>query len=71
MLDLGRTLPVTDYPQGPLLLAAFERRTNFSAHDALYVALAETLDAPLLTADTRLAKAVRRFTAVPVLEASR
>jgi predicted nucleic acid-binding protein len=36
---------------------AWELRTNLSADDALYVALAEQLDAPLLTADARLAKA--------------
>ena len=36
---------------------AWELRTNLSAYDALYVALAEQLDAPLLTADARLARA--------------
>jgi predicted nucleic acid-binding protein len=36
---------------------AWELRTNLSAYDALYVALAEQLDAPLFTADARLARA--------------
>ena len=36
---------------------AWELRTNLSAYDALYVALAEQLGAPLLTADARLARA--------------
>lgn len=36
---------------------AWELRTNHSAYDALYVALAEQLDAPLFTADARLARA--------------
>jgi predicted nucleic acid-binding protein len=36
---------------------AWELRTNLSAYDALYVALAEQLDAPLVTADARLARA--------------
>ena len=36
---------------------AWELRTNLSAYDALYVALAEQLQAPLLTADARLARA--------------
>jgi predicted nucleic acid-binding protein len=36
---------------------AWVLRTNLSAYDALYVALAEQLDAPLLTADARLARA--------------
>lgn len=36
---------------------AWELRTDLSAYDALCVALAEQLDAPLLTADARLARA--------------
>jgi predicted nucleic acid-binding protein len=32
-------------------------RDNLSAYDATYVAVAETLDAPLVTADARLARA--------------
>jgi predicted nucleic acid-binding protein len=36
---------------------AWELRTNLSAYEALYVALAEQLQAPLLTADARLARA--------------
>ena len=34
-------------------------RHNLSAYDASYVALAEALDCPLLTADARLAAAPR------------
>jgi predicted nucleic acid-binding protein len=41
-------------------------RHNFSAYDATYVALAEQLDAELLTADQRLARAVRAHTSVLV-----
>ena len=40
----------------PLLSAAWDRRHNITIHDALYVALAEKLDATLITADERLAK---------------
>lgn len=36
---------------------AWELRTNLSAYDALYVALAEQLGATLLTADSRAARA--------------
>jgi predicted nucleic acid-binding protein len=36
---------------------AWEMRQNVSFYDALYVALAEALEAPLLTLDARLAKA--------------
>ncbi len=35
----------------------FELRHNFSANDAMYVALAETLGLPLLTGDGGLAAA--------------
>jgi predicted nucleic acid-binding protein len=36
---------------------AWELRENLSFYDALYVALAEALEVPLLTLDSRLAKA--------------
>jgi predicted nucleic acid-binding protein len=42
-------------------------RPNFSAYDATYVALAERLAAGLLTADERLARAVRTLTEVQAL----
>jgi predicted nucleic acid-binding protein len=35
----------------------WQLRRNLTAYDAAYVALAEALDAPLLTADARLARA--------------
>ncbi|MEO1063720.1 MAG: type II toxin-antitoxin system VapC family toxin [Actinomycetota bacterium] len=50
-------LPMTRYPALPLLAWAFELKANVTAFDAAYVALAEALDAPLLTADRRLARA--------------
>lgn len=37
---------------------------NFSAYDATYVALAERLDASLVTADRKLSRAVTRHTVV-------
>lgn len=36
---------------------AWELRDNVSFYDGLYIALAEALDAPLLTSDARLARA--------------
>jgi len=45
------------HPIRSLWPRAWELRTNLSAYDALTVALAEQLDAPLLTADARLARA--------------
>lgn len=40
-----------------LLGRVWELRENLSAYDATYVAIAETFDCPLLTADGRLARA--------------
>jgi predicted nucleic acid-binding protein len=37
------------HPMQPLQLRVFELRHNLTAHDAMYVALAETLGLPLLT----------------------
>jgi len=45
------------HPSRSLWPRAWELRTNLSAYDALYVALAERLDSPLLTAEARLARA--------------
>lgn len=41
----------------PLINRIWELRANVNAYDAAYVAAAEALGCPLLTADTRLAKA--------------
>lgn len=40
-----------------LLPRVWELRENLSAYDATYIALAEALEAPLVTADSRLARA--------------
>ena len=48
-------LPLHRYPHDFLLLRAWDLRNNLTAHDAVYVVLAEVLDAPLLTRDKRLA----------------
>ena len=40
-----------------LLTRAWKLRENVTAYDAMYVALAEALDAPIVTCDIRLAKA--------------
>jgi predicted nucleic acid-binding protein len=49
--------PLSVYPAAPLLRRAWALRDNLTAYDASYVALAEALDCPLLTADARLANA--------------
>lgn len=50
-------LPVTRYPHEPLLHRVWELRDNVTAYDAAYLALAEALDAPLLTRDERIGSA--------------
>lgn len=45
------------WPHAPLAKRAWELRDNLSYYDACYVALAELLDAPLVTLDRRLARA--------------
>lgn len=49
--------PLRRYPHGFLLPRVWELRNNLTAYDAVYVALAEALDALLLTRDRRLAAA--------------
>lgn len=48
-------LPVTRHPISPLVDRITELSDNASAYDAAYIALAEGLEADLLTADGRLA----------------
>jgi predicted nucleic acid-binding protein len=50
-------LPLRRYPHDFLLPRIWDLRNNLTAYDAAYVALAEALDAPLLTCDRRLAAA--------------
>jgi predicted nucleic acid-binding protein len=50
-------LPMQRAPHRPLLARCWELRENLTVYDGAYVALAEALNAPLLTADARLAKA--------------
>lgn len=51
-------LPLLRYPHEFLLPRIWDLRHNLTAYDATYVALAEALDAPLLTRDRRLAASV-------------
>jgi predicted nucleic acid-binding protein len=52
----------------PLVLAAWRRRHNMSAADAVYVVLAEQLGASFLTDDHRLARSPTFPASVPVLQ---
>jgi predicted nucleic acid-binding protein len=50
-------LILTRYSHHEFLQRVWSLRHNVSAYDAVYLALAEALDAPLLTTDARLAAA--------------
>jgi len=56
VVDL-RSLPIVRFPTGPLMIRAYELRSNVTPYDATYVALAEGLSCPLVSADARLARA--------------
>jgi len=56
LADLAN-LRLSRYPHGLLLPRIWDLRHTLSAYDAAYVALAEALDAPLVTRDRRLAAA--------------
>jgi predicted nucleic acid-binding protein len=60
-LDTYRRLPTTRHDHFRFLPRMFELRHNITAYDATYVALAEALEAGLLTEDKKLAKAARKY----------
>ena len=63
-IRLWRMLDVQRHDHEPFMARIWQLRDNFSAYDATYVALAEALSAPLITADRRLASAPQ--SAVPI-----
>lgn len=62
-----RSLPIDRVPHTPLLERCWALRANLTAYDAAYVALAELLEALLLTADGRLAATPGLTCAIEVL----
>jgi len=56
LTDLA-ALPVVRYSHEDLLDRAWSMRASLTAYDAMYVALAEALDATVVTCDGRLARA--------------
>ncbi|APU14220.1 MULTISPECIES: type II toxin-antitoxin system VapC family toxin [Actinoalloteichus] len=48
--------PIARVPLKPLVARAWNLRHSVSAYDALYIALAEVFDVPLLTCDAKLAR---------------
>lgn len=67
-LENYRDLPLTRHGHLSLLPRVFELRANFTAYDAIYVALADLLEATLVTADRSLARATAGITRVAVRE---
>lgn len=66
-LRLLDQLPIRRHPHAPLMSRVWGLRTNLTAYDATYVALAEALGARLLTCDARIARAPGLRTSVDVL----
>lgn len=64
--DLGE-LPVELLPSLPLRGRAWELRSNLTAADALFVALAEQLGEPLATKDSALAREAEKHAALEVV----
>jgi predicted nucleic acid-binding protein len=65
-IDDLSALRVTRYAPALLLMRIWQLRQNLSAYDAAYVALAEELNAPLLTRDRKIAQAPGHTAAVEV-----
>jgi predicted nucleic acid-binding protein len=60
-------LPLHRYPHDMLMPRAWELRAVLTAYDAVYVALAELLDAPLVTSDRKIALASGHRATVEVI----
>ena len=59
--------PLRRYPHDFLLPRIWDLRSNLTAYDAAYIALAEALDAPLVTCDRRLATAAGHHARVEIV----
>ena len=57
LLDTYRWMAVTRHSSFAMFDRIWELRDNVSAYDAAYVALAEIIECPLVTADARLSRA--------------
>ena len=66
-LEVWRAFPVLRHGHELLLPRIWALRANLTAYDAAYVALAEALDAPLITIDAKLARAPGHRVRVEVL----
>lgn len=68
-LDDLTALPLIRYPHAVLLPRIWELRGSLTAYDAAYVALAEALNATLVTCDRRLSSAAGHHARVDVVQA--
>lgn len=62
-------LPIHRFPHKELLVRAFEFRSNVTIYDGIYLALAEALEAPLLSCDAALGDVPGCAAAVEILAA--
>jgi predicted nucleic acid-binding protein len=67
VLEIYLQLPLIRHGHTGLLVRALDLRDNFTAYDAMYLALAERLGSALLTGDVRLGRSARRHTALETL----
>lgn len=70
-LDQFLALDLQRHAHEPLLERVWQLRENLTAYDAVYVALAELLDAPLLTCDGPLSRAPRLAGRAVLVQATR
>ena len=63
--------PIIRYPHDLFLSRIWALRHNVTAYDAVYLALAESLPAPLLTCDARLAAAPGHRTTIELVQTNR
>ena len=65
-IDDHQQLPIERHRHDTLLGLIWQLRNNFTAYDAIYVALGIALDATLITADKPLARAAAAYLPVEV-----
>jgi predicted nucleic acid-binding protein len=61
-------MPIARHPHTALLVEAFSLRDNVSFYDAMYLALAAQLEAPLLTSDRAIARLRRLLVDVELID---
>jgi predicted nucleic acid-binding protein len=63
-----QNLPLRRWPTKPFVPRAYELRATHTVADGVYVALAEGLDAPLVTCDARLAQSHGHRAAIELID---